>query len=309
MFLSASFNAGTSKEAGMTVALPQGAMRWSELVIMYLATAAPFGVARFFAAGRGRRGARALATACASALLWPRAAFALLRRRSLAAGEGPRARGTLDERRIEQAERAVVGALLSVEDILEAECGPLGGAERYAMFAARSSVGRYAGLALACAAPVDEAEPRPTARETELCRVAGRTGEDLRTAGRCVRRRNAALLSAHRERARDELVHALAAAGEAAHKTVAARPKAEDGGGPARTISESLLGAYARAVELLSLFDDRGAVVSAARLMDAECARLRRLEERAADAQEGVGRCTTHAAQGAFATTLRSTTT
>ena len=295
----------------MTVALPDGAMRWSELVIMYLATAAPFGVARFFAAGRERgRGARALASACAAALLWPRSAFALLSRRARREGEGPRAAGALDERRIEQAERAAVAALLSVEDILETECGPLGGAERYAMFAARSGVGRYAGLALACAgADEDEAATRPTARETELCRVAGRRGEDLRTAGRCVRRRNAALLAAHRERARDELVHALAAAGEAAHETLAARPKGGDDGGPARAVSESLLGAYARAVELLSLFDDRGAVVSAARLMDAECARLRRLEARGAVAQEGVERCTTQAAQGAFATTLRSTTT
>ncbi len=295
----------------MTVALPRSAMRLSELVIMYLATAAPFGVARFFAAGRGRgRGARSLASACGYALLWPRAAFALLGRRAGAGGEGPRACGAADEQRVERAERAVVAALLSVEDILETECGPVGGAERYAMFAARSSVGRYAGLALACAgAGEDEAATQPTERETELCRVAGRTGEDLRTAGRCVRRRNAALLATHRERARDELVHALAAAGEAAHKALAARPRAEDGGGTARAISESLLGAYARSVELLSLFDDRGAVVSAARLMDAECARLGRLDGRAADAQEGVGRCTTHAAQGAFATTLPSTTT
>lgn len=295
----------------MTVALPRSAMRLSELVIMYLATAAPFGVARFFATGRGRgRSARALASACGYALLWPRAAFALLGRRAGAGGEGPRACGAADEQRVERAERAVVAALLSVEDILETECGPVGGAERYAMFAARSSVGRYAGLALACAgAGEDEAATQPTERETELCRVAGRTGEDLRTAGRCVRRRNAALLATHRERARDELVHALAAAGEAAHKALAARPRAEDGGGTARAISESLLGAYARSVELLSLFDDRGAVVSAARLMDAECARLGRLEARAADAQEGVERCTTHAAQGAFATTLPSTTT
>jgi len=283
-------------------------MRWSELFIMYLATAAPFGVARFFAAGR-ERGARALASACANALLWPRDAFALLIRRARRLEEGPRACGATDEQRVERAERAVVAALLSVEDILETECGPVGGAERYAMFAARSSVGRYAGLALACAETDEDEAARPTARETELCRVAGRTGEDLRTAGRCVRRRNAALLSAHRERARDELVHALAAAGEAAHKTLAARPHPQDGAAAARAISGSLLDAYARSVELLSLFDDRAAVVSAARLMDAECARLRRLEARAADTQEGVGRCTTQAAQGAFATTLRSTTT
>jgi hypothetical protein len=74
----------------------------------------------------------------------------------------------------------------------------------------------------------------------------------------------------------------------------------------ARQVSEALTRALARAVELLSLFDDRAAVVSVARLLDAECARLRRLEPEAAPApdvtREGGESCTTPAVPTAFAT-------
>jgi hypothetical protein len=273
-------------------------MSWSELFIIYLATAAPFGVARFLSDGHART-RRGLASSAVAALLWPRALVSIVKRRARGGRDTRRDEDFPGEARVEQAERAAVSALLSVEDVLEGACGPLAGEESYVMFAARSAVGRYAGLALASS---EEVATAPTPRETELYRVAGRTGEDLLTAARCVRRRNAALLASHRERARDELIHALAAAGEAAHRRTAA-----GGDEVRRQISESLLKAYARSVELLSLFDDRAAVVSAARLLDAECARLGRLGAR--DAQEGVERCTTPAARGAFATTLRSTTT
>lgn len=286
----------------MSVALRQDAMSWSELVIIYLATAAPFGVARFLSAGHART-RRGLASSATTALLWPRTLFSLIKRGARSVHNGARADGFPGEARVEQAERAAVSALLSVEDILEGACGPLGGEEGYAMFAARSAVGRYAGLALASS---EEVAAEPTPRETELWRVAGRTGEDLLTAARCVRRRNTALLASHRERARDELIHALASAGEAAHEKASV---AAGGGGDElrRQISEALLKAYALSVEMLSLFDDRAAVVSASRLLDAECARLGRLE--AGDGQEGVETCMTPAARGAFATTLRSTTT
>ncbi|HEV2764645.1 MAG TPA: hypothetical protein VGV38_16820, partial [Pyrinomonadaceae bacterium] len=43
-------------------------------------------------------------------------------------------------------------------------------------------------------------------------------------------------------------------------------------------LSEALLQVCARAVELFSAFDDRRAALAVARLLDAECARLRRLQ-------------------------------
>src|SRR5207253_2768520 len=136
------------------------------------------------------------------------------------------------------------------------------------------SVERYAGLSLACAS-ASEAEP-PSERELELCRIAGRAGDDLFVAGLCVHRRSVTRLHAHRERARSELIHALAGACEVTHNLY---PGAgglyfaeRAAGGDARVrICEAMLRALARAIELMSLFDDRGAVVSAARLLDAEC--------------------------------------
>src|SRR5207248_871506 len=64
------------RRVGMCVALPRVAMLLSELTIIYLATAAPFGVARFVEdRERGTRGAGALARSAAAALAWPATAL------------------------------------------------------------------------------------------------------------------------------------------------------------------------------------------------------------------------------------------
>jgi hypothetical protein len=232
---------------------------------------------------------------------------------------------------VESARRATVCALLAVEDAL-AECGPVGDAARQALFAARECVERYAGLALACAGARREAAPTP--REMELCRIAGRAGDDLLAAGRCVHRRNVTRLLAHRARARAELVHALAEVRElthkfdtpprlsrhAGHEDEGRAGQAEDEGRakknsdpaqaseatPPGRASESLLRALARAVELLSLFDDGATAAGVARLLEAERTRLRRLEAAGAGAAgaplRGGESCTTRAAHTAFAT-------
>jgi hypothetical protein len=179
------------------------------------------------------------------------------------------------------------------------------------MFSARECVERYVGLALACEGARKEANP--SERELELCRLAGGAGDDLLLAGRCIHRRNVTRLFAHRERARAELIHALAGVREAAgrlHK--GAQPS--ESLDAARRASESLLRALARAVELLSLLEDEEAARRVARLLDAECARLRRVEaaeagEASEDRRKGAQTCTTQAAHRAFATPLLRTTT
>lgn len=277
-------------------------MRLSEIVIIYLATAAPFGVA-FFVRREERAEGRALALARAAwvALLWPLAAARFL----LGRGPEDEAAGRPNDaraRRIERAERETVNALRDAEE----ELGRAGllrdESARHALFAARECVERYTGLTLACAGA--RAEDNPTEREMELCRLAGRAGRDLQVAGRCVHRRNVTRLAAHRERARAELTHALAAARELFDETGSADADA------GRAVSRALLQSYARAVELLSLLEDRAAVLAAARLLDAECARLRRLEAAApAHAPKGGETCTTPAAHRAFATPTIPTTT
>jgi hypothetical protein len=301
---------------GMSVALPPCVMIVTELFIIYLAAAAPFGVARFISehAG-GARFSDALFRAAGAALAWPFTSLPRLlgRLASLKRKEaGDSEHRAPDERRVEEVKRGAVNALRSVEDLLLAGGALEAETERHKLYAARECVERYAGLAVACAAA--SADARPTPREMELCRIAGRGGDDLLVAGRCVHRRNVTRLVAHRERASSELVHALAAVREAAHKfhpaatasysaeqvrAAGARRIQSD---PRRT-SEALARALSRVVELLSLFDERGALVSVARMLDAECGRARRAESAAAagGGTEGGETCTTQAAPTAFA--------
>src|SRR5437763_116306 len=309
----------------MCVALPRVAMLLSELTIIYLAAAAPFGVARFVE--DRERGTGALARSAAAALAWPATAL-LFALRSVA----PRTVGAEacddghahDEQRVERVRRSTVNALREVEDLLLSVRGRDCEAGRHALFAARESVERYAGLALACASAREDAAPAP--RELELCRIAGRAGDDLLVEGRCVHRRNVTRLLAPRDRARTELVHALAAAREVAHEAARtdaydvypshgqSHPAKQTGDDRVRRISEALLRALSRAVELLSLFDDRDTVAAVARLLDAECARLRRTGSERADAaravaDEGGEVCTTRTVPAAFATQPLPTTT
>jgi hypothetical protein len=282
-------------------------MLLSELAIIYLAAAAPFGVGHFLnRRARDARHTRSVAKATAAALAWPLTALLFLLRRAGARADGAFEADegfTSDEQKVERAKRATVNALRAVEDLL-AERGPGNEAERRALFAARECVECYAGLALACADAREDAAPTP--REMELCRIAGRAGDDLLAAGRCVHRRNVTRLLAHRGRARSELVHALADVRDLAHKTYPPpRPfhsaDHTDGNSAnqisvAKQISELLLYALARTIELLSLFDDRTTVVSVARLLEAEADAATRFT------REGGESCTTRAVPTAFAT-------
>jgi hypothetical protein len=302
----------------MSIALPHGAMIVTELFIIYLAAAAPFGVARFLSehSGGARVGA-ALFRAAGAALAWPFTSLPRLLRRlaSLRSKETNAAEGLApDERRVEEVQRAAAGALRVVEDLL-ADAGALDEeSERHKLYAARECVERYAGLAVACATA--RADARPTRREMELCRIAGRGGDDLLVAGRCVHRRNVTRLVAHRERAGSELVQALAAVRQVTHKTFqpahASYSAEQLRKADAERIPEALSRALSRCVELLSLFDERAALVSVARMLDAECGRARRAESAAADTEgglEGEESCTTQAVPTAFASPRLRTST
>jgi hypothetical protein len=299
----------------MTVAQRLCAMRLTEIIVTYLAAAAPFGVAHFYRLGAtGAREAkwRNVLRAALAALLWPAGLIASLlgrrlSRRRVAARGGA---GVREEARVERQKRALVASLMRFEEMCEAALGATSERARQDLFAARAAVERHAGLSLAAdEAEEDEregGERRPSARETELCRLAGRSGDDLLVAGLCLHRRNLTRLVLHRERAREEVLHALASAREL--PDLLPRATREDGRA-LRSVSESLITVYAQSVELFSVLDDRAAVLGAARLLDAECARLRRLEtlllEDARPAEEGAPEgepCTTRAELTAYAT-------
>lgn len=305
----------------MYVALPGFVMLLSELFIIYFAAAAPFGVSRFLSErAAGRRTRNALLKAAGVAAVWPYASLpALLRRLRARACEtpgggeahAPEAHG------VERLTRAAVNSLREVEDIL-ASVGALEDAgARHALYAARECVERYAGLALACA--WTDAEAGPTPREMELCRIAGRAGDDLLVAGRCVHRRNVTRLFAHRERARAELVRALAEVRQIAEGAHArARVHAFEGracdaeagrmsAARSEVFSPALSNAFSKVVELLALFGDEATEGGVYRLVaeageSAHHAESRKAAAARAAAQEGGESCTTPAVPTAFAT-------
>jgi hypothetical protein len=287
----------------------------SDFFIIYLAAAAPFGVSRFLSEHAcGTATLPALLKGAGAALAWPFTSFTRLLGRAASRREGGDGvfggRGH-DEQRVERVKRAAVNALRSVEDSLEATRPPVDEAGRHTLYAAREGVERYAGLALAAAQASPEA--RPTAREMELCRIAGRGGDDLLTAGRCVHRRNVTRLVAHRERASAELVQALDAVCALARESEAT-PRVPDSeehlrAGDSVRISEALPRALSRVVELLSLFDDRATADALARLLEAERERLGRAARPRAAGREGEEPCTTQAVPTAFANSPLRTTT
>src|SRR5215204_3253806 len=291
----------------MCVALPQGVMILSDLFIIYLAAAAPFGVSRFLSEHAGGAGTwPALFKGASAALAWPFTSLTRLlgRAASRRVGESGSFEGRdHDEQRVEIVKRAAVNALRAVEDSLEDARPLLDEAGRHTLYAAREGVERYAGLALAAAQASPEA--RPTAREMELCRITGRGGDDLLTAGRCVHRRNVTRLVAHCERASAELVQALstvcALARESQTTPHAPSSQQQLRAGDAARISEALPRALSRVVELLSLLDDRATAEGVTRLLDAERELRGSAVRPRAAGREGEEPCTTQAVPTAFA--------
>jgi hypothetical protein len=261
--------------AGTTVALVHVAMRLSELITIYLAAAAPVGVAYFLRRHGHTRRTMQLLRAAIVALLWP---LTLLlyqfteRRNARPTRNADRARRT-HKARITAAERALVNTLHQVNDLLSDAYGARSLRARQAATDARASVERFTGLALAVAA--EKSDAAPTARELELFRVAGRKGADLLVAGRCVHRRNHARLRAHHEQARNQFVHALAELLETVEHNLPARAA---GAEQFAQLYWLIIRVFAQAIDLLSLLDDRATAISVARLLDAACAWARRHE-------------------------------
>lgn len=251
-------------------------MKLSEAITIYLAAGASFGVYNFLREQNPQSRFHAWLKATRAMILWPLAAAKILRPRQRP-DEG-RPAGTINERasaqfveRIGQANGKLLASLYRLVELTDA----LTGGEREKMERAsrtvREIVEKYVELTMAAAET--NADAPPTRREMELFRVAGRKGDDLQLAGRCIHRRNAARLVAHQARARTELLHALAEIREIVGGTNASVNVIT-----ARHLSVETLRFYACAFDLLSLLEDESAAMSVARLLDAECARLRRLE-------------------------------
>jgi hypothetical protein len=278
-------------------------MRLSELVIIYLAVAAPFGAAHLM---RQRVGGATRARACAkgagAALFWPAwLALRLARGARTDHGNGDR-RQSLDTSLVDGTKRETVGALRRAEDEFCASGTGVSEEARHRFFAAREYAERYVGLALACDG--ERAEEAPSEREMELCRIAGRAGDDLLIAGRCVHRRNVTRLLAHRERARAEFESALLKLCSEAGGTT-----------PSGALTQALAASLDGARRLFSILGDEEAAERVSTLSAtvgdgrAEFETASPVRADASGLTKGERSCTTQAAHTAFANPAPSTTT
>jgi hypothetical protein len=290
-------------------------MRLSEFMTLYLAAGAPFCAQHFLQHGRGQHRALTILKATCAMLLWPLSlSLNLLTRRGRAGSlevsiEDAAMRRTLE--RAAQAKEGLLNALYRIEELARevSSTQPCGRVEQETR-AVSESIEKYVGLTLAASA-ADFNGP-PDEREMELCRIAGRRGDDLLLAGLCMHRRNAVQLVSHQARSRTELLHALAnvrefGALDASDASAASNARML----AARYLSVAVIKFYGHAINLLSLLEDESAAKGAARLLNAECARLRRLEsdylpDAAENAAEGEV-CTTGHLSNTAPQTLRQT--
>ncbi len=286
-------------------------MRLTETMTIYLAAGAPFGVSAYLREQSQPSGeARKLAHAAAALLFWPLALIAILFRFNRhQVDEGSLDNDTRAEAKIDESTRAFLRA---VQKTLELARTPRAAAEEVerTLYALRESMEQYVGLARSEAE--EDSDGAPVKHEMELNRIAGRRGDDLIVAGRCVHRRNVARLIARRRRARTRLLHALAELRVEEGNSPDGDDAGMDAGSVRREMSEARLEIFNRAIDLLSLLDDTSAVACAARLMDAECSRLRRLQEANQEQAHASAfveeRCTEHRPQLIFRDRPRETT-
>ena len=207
-------------------------------------------------------------------LLWPLSASAILLARQRRRDETtPAHERLIDAEKVDRAGRELLASVHRVYELAQESCGKEPEKMERAACLIRESIEKYVGLAMA--AVEINSDGVPGRREMELCRIAGRTGDDLLLAGLCIHRRNVARINAHCERARAELIHTLAEVREIVDDT---HLGARTNGRSMPVLSQAILESYGRAIEMFSLLKDHGAAMSVARLLDVECARLRRLE-------------------------------
>jgi hypothetical protein len=252
---------------GISVAHTGNVMRSIELITIYLAAGASFGVSHYLRARSRRSHVRAFLEGVTTALLWPMAAAAILLKRlrhmdETEAVEEPNA----------QVEAAVHAFVISVNKMLEASRRMKMTEMEQTLFALREGVQQYVGLAGM------KADRAPAHYEMELARISGRRGDDLLLAGHCTQRRNTARIKARFERERSRLLRKLA---ELRVEEESSPPACLEDSlrAPAGRMSEARLEIYTRAAALFALLEDERAAEMAAHLLEREPSHLSRLQE------------------------------
>jgi len=246
-------------------------MHLSEFFIIYMAIAAPHGVAFFLQQDSDRSLPRRLIEASGATLLWP-----LVWTRRAGKRTGSRLTFLAEDQTTNDAHFAgTEGATRKLLAAFDAADGFLRSIKtersELAIYEFRVLLETYVGLTRIAAAN----SVSPSAREMETARLSGRRGDDLCLAGLCVHRRNNARLAAHLDSSRARFLQALT---ELHRRAPEHFPSLLADSVKKRELSERTLRVYTCAIDLASLLEDRETALRIAPLLDAECARLRALE-------------------------------
>ncbi len=256
-------------------------MRTHEFITIYTAVGAPFGTTLFLKREKPRLHLELL-TLVGGTLLWPLVAASILykRIRVRRTNAQDKARETnspeqdyKNNQRVRRAESDLLRRLNDLEDLLAKTSEEKNGKWRRLLFEARTGIEKFAGLTLAVAETPNDLQPRE--QETALCRASGREGDDLIIAGRCVRRRNRRRLAEHSAQAQTQFINALA---NLENILTFGRESLSSAVNTEKLSSELLLKIYCHAFDLASTLDDQAAALAIAGLINAACARLRRIE-------------------------------
>lgn len=147
----------------------------------------------------------------------------------------------------------------------------------------RENIEKYSGLSIVSESLSEDYTP--SEHEFEIYRITGCKGDELKTAVCCLHRRNVSRIKEHRTRARNNLMDALIEIEESVN---------EDNGvlfmfsEQSHQINESLHRLYANMIEILLLIEDKNAVVTVTRLLDKTSARLQMIEAKSADDEQEI---------------------
>ncbi|MGI8656598.1 MAG: hypothetical protein ACR2LC_15445 [Pyrinomonadaceae bacterium] len=255
-------------------------MHLSEILIIYMAIAAPHGVAFFLQAGSAQSLTRRLIGVSGATLLWPlvwlrRARKGIGRRFVFQDEDHSTNEADFAEMEsatfagIESASRELLAAFADADESLRSIKVST---SELAAYEFRELLEKYVGLTRIAAAN----SVSPSAREMETARLGGRRGDDLFLAGLCTHRRNNARLADHLNIARARLLQSLTELCCRAPERLLPLPADKAG---ENDLSERTLRVYACAIDLASLLEDRETALRIAPLLDAQCARLQTLDE------------------------------
>jgi hypothetical protein len=178
-------------------------MRLIDFIVIYLAAAAPF-AARQMVRSSGPRKVLPIMKSVAHGIAWPLSLLNYLSDRSGTEQTASTTSNTVSPRcGVDVALLQLMGDLNLLFSTICSDTDPKSSAFECMIKRVRLAAEKYAALTLAVSEMAHDDGPAP--HQSELARIAGRTGDDLLIAGICTHRQSFLKLAAQRTKSRNEL--------------------------------------------------------------------------------------------------------